>query len=90
MALCHLWIRVSIRSSELVMLLDGVDRPSVKRRPRYAPESALFAEFPGVRPFPFPRQVNGDKLGETKRASGALLTPGTSLWRRVWSNGKSE
>jgi transposase len=31
---------ISIRATDLIMLLDGVDLRSVKRRPRYVRESA--------------------------------------------------
>jgi transposase len=41
---------VTVRSTDLIMLLDGVDLQSVKRRPRYVRNPPLIAEFSGLSP----------------------------------------
>ena len=42
---------VSIKATDLIMLLDGVDLQSVKRRPRYVLESAETVKSPGLNLF---------------------------------------
>jgi transposase len=42
---------VTVTATDLIMLLDGVDLQSIKRRPRYVRESARFVRFSRSSPF---------------------------------------
>ena len=41
---------VTVNATDLIMLLDGVDLQSVKRRPRYVRDPASLADFSGSAP----------------------------------------
>jgi IS66 Orf2 like protein len=41
---------VAVNATDLIMLLDGVDLQSVKRRPRYVRDPASLADFSGSAP----------------------------------------
>ena len=43
-------LNVTVNATDLIMLLDGVDLRSVKRRPRYVRDPESLADFSGLAP----------------------------------------